>query len=68
MLSEAEDEEWGEDEEIVSTSRTEAVVEAIPFTRKEVEPGLKLVFNSIGHHNIFWVIKPKLQKVVADYT
>ena len=42
VVSEA-DEEWGEDEEIVSTSSTEAVAEAIPFTRKE--SGLKLAFD-----------------------
>ena len=38
VVSEADDEEWGEDEEMVSTSSTEAVPEAIPSTgKKEVK-------------------------------
>ena len=35
VVSEADDEEWGEDEEMVSTSSTEAVPEAIPSTGKK---------------------------------
>ena len=35
VVSEADDEEWGEDEDIVSTSSTEAVPEAIPSTGKK---------------------------------